>query len=209
MSKLLKYCFDENQYNELNITLMREGKLKEFLNKNYNIVDFLTIYDSMIIPFEEFYGLMPKIAPRFYTVASSQELKKDKMEIVISLVNFTSNNIQRYGISSRYYKELFEKNILSQTNIIVRESLFRLPKDVSNPVLMIGTGTGVAPFISFMQQNYKLILDSKPYYKTYLYFGSKNKDSDFIYEEEIRDYINKSALKELKAAFSRDQVNYF
>ena len=66
IEKFLKYCFNENQYNEMSLLLLREGLMREFLSKNYNIVDFLKKYDSINIPFIEFYIIMPKISVKNY-----------------------------------------------------------------------------------------------------------------------------------------------
>lgn len=67
---------------------------------------------------------------------------------------------------------------------------------------MICTGTGIAPFISFMQE---LDFINKKPYETYLIFGSKNKDADYLFEDEIKEYLNTGVLKEMHCAFSRDQ----
>lgn len=208
LEKLLKYCFDEDQYASIQNILKRDNKLNEFLAKNYNIVDFLAAYDSINLPFIEFYNLMPKIAPRFYTVASSPNYTKGKFEIIISLLEWKGvNNQTKFGLTSNYYKNaLMEQNSKQiNTRIIVRESNFKLPKNLNDPMMFICTGTGIAPFISFFQE----FSHNSHNGELTLLFGSKNKNYDFIYEEEINLFLEKQIIKKLYTAFSRDQETKF
>lgn len=201
--------------------LKRENKLNEFLSKNYNILDFLSVYDSINLPFLQFYEIMPKITPRFYTVASSPKLKKNKIEIIISLMEWKAmNNQTRFGLTSSYFKSIYEDLKMNPSHkctskLIIRESSFRLPPHHAHPMLMICTGTGIAPFISFCQEfeyhrgNSCLsnISEGNNFNinPSILYFGSKNKNFDFIYEEDIKMYINQDILSKVYTAFSRDK----
>lgn len=65
LEKLLKYCNDEDQYEMLQNVLKKDNKMQEFLTKNYNIIDFLNLYDSINVPFLDFYNIMPKITVRY------------------------------------------------------------------------------------------------------------------------------------------------
>ena len=213
VEKFLKFCFDEDQFEALQNTLKKENKLKDFLAKNYSIVDFLSAYDSINLPFVEFYNIMPKITPRFYTVASSPNYTKGKLEIIISLLEWKGvNNQTRYGLTSNYYKNALEnfKKSHSQvtTRLIVRESNFKIPANPEHPVIMICTGTGIAPYISFFQEfenNLNQNLAVNATHNNVLIFGSKNRKYDFIYENEITNYSSKNIIKKLYTAFSRDQ----
>lgn len=204
----LKFCFDEDQYDDLQNMIKKENKLNEFLSKNYNILDFLTIFDSINMSFLEFFNIMPKIIPRFYTVASSPNYTKNKLEIIISLVEWKSNGALRYGLTSNYYKNVYENFKLNQdkikTKIIIRESSFKIPKSVNSSLIMICTGTGIAPYISFLQE-FAASSELNPLsYQSMLIFGSKNKKFDFIYENELSEFIQKDVLKKMHTAFSRD-----
>jgi sulfite reductase alpha subunit-like flavoprotein len=215
LEKLSKYCFDEDQYQSLMAIIQKESKLEDFLSKNLNIVDFLNTYDSINMTFLEFYSIIPKITPRFYTVASSPNKDKNRLDIIISLVQWKGINDQkRYGITSNYYKSITENFTKKEytTKIFVRESNFRLPKCPSN-LTMICTGTGIAPFISFFQEFECSINNSAgechSKHHSVLLFGSKNKNFDFIYEKEISDYQSQGVVHQVLTAFSRDSDKKF
>ena len=88
--------------------------------------------------------------------------------------------------------------------IYVRRSQFRLPNRVQTPIIMVGPGTGVAPFRGFIQERALQKEQGKPVGQTHLYFGCRNKDKDFIYREELEKYVEDGVLT-LHTAFSRDQ----
>ena len=88
--------------------------------------------------------------------------------------------------------------------IYVRRSQFRLPNRVQTPVIMVGPGTGVAPFRGFVQERALQKEQGKPVGETHLYFGCRNKEKDFIYREELEKYVEDGVLT-LHTAFSRDQ----
>lgn len=132
---------------------------------------------------------------------------KNSLEIAISLVahehQLGKNSEKRYGLASNYYLKMNENwafNKLHQTRLLVRESNFKLPLNSNVPIVMICTGTGIAPFISFLQE----LKSNNSKRNTYLLFGSKNSDSDFIYKDEIASYCDEGYLKEFDAIFSRD-----
>jgi NADPH-ferrihemoprotein reductase len=215
IEKLLKFCFDEDQYDNLVNMIKKENKMNEFLNKNFNINDFLLMYDSVKIPFLEFYELMPKILPRFYTVASSPNFIKGRVEIIISLLSWKGPSGETcFGLASNYYKNIFENfNFLNKkftTKLIIRESSFKLPKETTTPILMIATGTGIAPYISFLQEfTHQKCEKNKECHHSTLIFGSKNKKFDFLYEEHLDKYLQEKTLYKIYTAFSRDQENKF
>merc|ERR1719445_2220167 len=88
--------------------------------------------------------------------------------------------------------------------IYVRRSQFRLPNRVQTPIIMVGPGTGVAPFRGFIQERALQKEQGKPVGQTHLYFGCRNKDKDFIYREELEKFVEDEVLT-LHTAFSRDQ----
>lgn len=172
---------------------------------------------------------MPKITviqfliikqPRYYTVASSKNYRKDNVNIAISLVEWDTNinkkAEKRFGLASNFFKELYDnycndKNYLNEINIkiLVKPSVFRLPKENEYPLLMIGTGTGVVPYIAFLEEKLSNVNSvDKVFRESILFFGSKNREFDFIFKEDMEKYKELGLYSDLKTAFSRDQVNY-
>lgn len=96
-----------------------------------------------------------------------------------------------------------------KTRIFIRESSFKLPLSVETPLLMICTGTGIAPYISFLQEHHhnKHARNMETHH-SYLIFGSKNRNYDYIYEDELNQHLGNNILHKLTTAFSRDQVIY-
>lgn len=202
LTKIKKFIADEEQYKKICNIIDNKDLLNEFLSKRYNIIDLIAEYNSIYVPFNSLIKILPKMFPRYYTVASSPNNKKNKFDIAITLVNWkNSQNKEVYGLTSNYLNYLFSNGKTDSLRIMVKGSSFKLPNDLNTPMLMMCTGTGIAPFISFLQE---MNFIGKQPYETYLIFGSKNRKSDFIFESELNEYKNKKVLTELHGAFSRD-----
>ena len=211
LTKLVIYLTDNNQKNKVNEIINDDNKLSEFLSKNYNIYDFIKEYNSLKLSLQELYEIFPLISPRYYTCASSYKKNNNIIEIIITLVSYKDpqGNI-RYGMTSNYIYELYKSKLYKNNdiyiNIALKESEFKLPFHLQTPILMICTGSGIAPFISFLQEFESIKnKNNNINYETYLIFGSMNKKNDFIYEKELEEYKKNGILKEYYTAFSRDQ----
>lgn len=90
--------------------------------------------------------------------------------------------------------------------LFIRRSLFHLPTDASIPLILIGPGTGVAPFIGFLEERSELISSGIAVGEAILYYGCRQRSKDFIYSDELETYVKRGALTSLKVAFSRDQT---
>ena len=209
LAKIVIYLTDVNQKNKITEIINDEKKLEEFLSKRYNISDFIKEYDSLQLSLQDLSEIFPTITPRYYTCASSNNKKNNTIELIITLVSWKGpKNDQRYGLTSNYFNDLYksksylEKDVM--VNISLKESVFKLPSDLSTPILMMCTGSGIAPFVSFLEElEYNKKDDKK--YETYLIFGSMNKNNDFIFEKELEKKKKKGVLTEYYTAFSRDQ----
>ena len=205
LNKIKKFIADEEQYKEICSIIESKEKLNEFLSQRYNIVDLITKYNSVYIPFTSLMKILPKISPRYYTIASSPNHISNKLDIAITLVSWNNyKGERRYGLTSNYFNTLYQNNSKESLRVVIKKSSFKLPEQLSTPMMMICTGSGIAPFISFLQE---LDKRNEKGYQTYLIFGSKNKQSDFIFEDELKQYQNKGVLTELNEAFSRDDQN--
>ena len=208
LSKLVIYLTDVNQKNKITEIINDEKKLGEFNSKRYNISDFIKEFDSLQLSLQDLAEIFPTIAPRYYTCASSNNKKNNTIELIITLVSWKGpKNDLRYGLTSNFFNDLFKsKSFLEKdefVNISLKESAFSLPLILSTPMLMMCTGSGIAPFISFLEEIEFNKKDEK--IETYLIFGSMNKKNDFIFEKELEEFKKKGVLTEYYTAFSRDQ----
>ena len=215
LSKLINYLTDANQKNKANEIINDEKKLSEFLSKNYNIAEFIKEFNSLKLTLQGLCEIFPIISPRYYSCCSSYKKNNNIIEIIITLVSFKGPTGEiKYGMTSNYINELFKSKSFQSNDEYVKISFkdteFKFPFHLQTPMLMIGTGSGIAPFISFLQE-FESIKNNNTNmnFETYLIFGSMNKNNDFIFEKELEEFKQKGALKEYFTAFSRDQDKKF
>ena len=207
---LINHLTDASQRVQITNIFNNEKLMKEFLSKRYNILDFIKEFNSLKLTFQDLADILPTILPRFYTCSSSNNKKNNTIELVISLVSWKGpKGDKRYGLTSNYFNELYKsKSYLEKDEFVhinLRESNFTLPEDLSTPMLMMCTGSGIAPFISFLEELEIKKSDKK--YETYLIYGAMNKKNDFIFEKELEEFKKNGILTEYYTAFSRDQEN--
>merc|ERR1719369_504493 len=153
--------------------------------------------------------LLPKLQPRFYSISSSSKVHKETVHVTAVVIEYeTPTGRTNKGVCTTWMKPMIpdEENeeVVHRVPIYVRRSQFRLPNRVQTPIIMIGPGTGLAPFRGFIQERAWQKEQGKPVGETHLYFGCRNKDKDFIYREELEKYVEDGVLI-LHTAFSRDQ----
>ena len=170
-----------------------------------NYVEIHQIWDALLenpeVNFtpQELCHLMMPLLPRFYSIASSQKVCDEEVHLTIASLEYVSNDHLRHGVCTRY---LLHTNKIDDPVIpiyIQPSHGFKLPENTSVPIIMVGPGTGVAPFRSFMQERIK---DGSE--KNWLFFGEWNRAYNFFYEEEWMQWEAAGKLR-LDLAFSRDQ----
>lgn len=182
---------------KLNQIISNEFDLKEY-SKNTPIVDMILQYPA-IITAEEFLSCLRPLTPRLYSIASSQEEVGNEAHITVGVVKYLKNGKKRYGGASGYLSFLKEND---EVKIFIEPNdRFRLPASVV-PIIMIGCGTGIAPFRAFMQQREA---DSAKG-KNWLFFGNQHFISDFLYQTEWQHYVKTGLLTQIDLAWSRDQA---
>lgn len=140
-----------------------------------------------------------KLQPRLYSIASSYNANPDEIHITVAQVEYKTDKRERLGVCSNYLANLDEDG---EAQIFIDENIsFRLPEDPLIPIIMIGAGTGVAPYRAFLQE--RALSDVKG--KNWLFFGERNFTSDFIYQTEWQRYKKNGLLTHIDVAFSRDQ----
>ena len=173
-------------------------QLKDFCNER-QLWDFLKEFSSLDADINECLPIFALLLPRFYSIASSQKKDANKIDLLIAYFKYTSNKQLRRGVASHYLCELAPINSPEIAMYIHPSKDFTLPSDPTTPIIMIGPGTGVAPYRGFMQER----IANQAKGKNWLFFGDWHKAHDFYYSEYWQGLEKENHLK-LSLAFSRD-----
>jgi sulfite reductase (NADPH) flavoprotein alpha-component len=164
------------------------------------VIDFLVEHPSVKFEPQEFVALLPKLQPRLYSIASSLRIFPGAVHFIVDVVKYSSHGRTRKGVCSTF---LADRCSDSSAPIYPTASKFRLPEDRDAPIIMVGPGTGVAPFRAFLQERQAIGARGK----TWLFFGSQREKSDFFYREDFEQFMADGFLTRLDTAFSRDQAH--
>ena len=167
--------------------------------KQWQLIDLLRRYPTTWDA-ECLVAALRPLAPRLYSIASSQEQADEEVHITVAHLGFARDGEARWGSGSHYLCDLAEG---SRAPVFVEPNeRFRLPKDADSDVIMIGPGTGVAPFRAFLQQRQTAGASGR----NWLFFGNPHRHSDFLYQIEWLQALKEGTLTRLDVAFSRDQA---
>ncbi|EGR0267710.1 assimilatory sulfite reductase (NADPH) flavoprotein subunit [Vibrio alginolyticus] len=176
-----------------------KDKLREY-SANTQIVDVLAEKKTKLAA-DELIGLLRRLTPRLYSIASSQEEVDEEVHLTVALVEYEQNDEKRYGGASSFLAQRLEEG--DEVKVFVEHNNnFKLPEDDSTPIIMVGPGTGIAPFRSFIQERENRDAEGK----NWLFFGDRTFTQDFLYQVEWQKYLKSGVLSRLDVAFSRDQV---
>jgi sulfite reductase (NADPH) flavoprotein alpha-component len=164
------------------------------------IVDFLLEHPSARFAPEEFVGLLTKLQPRLYSVASSLKAYPDQVHFIVDVVGYESHGRLRKGVCSSFLAERADEAPVPVFPSVAKH--FHLPEDPETPIIMIGPGTGVAPFRAYLQERKALGAQGR----NWLFFGSQHEKCDFAYGEEFAALKKEGILTRLDCAWSRDQL---
>lgn len=186
-------------------TLTGEARLKDeaaqtaFLVAGRHVIDLLETFPHRLTP-EQLAGLLRPLAPRSYSIASSRKAVEEAAHLLVSPVRYDAHGRRRHGVAS---VDLADRRKAGGTVEVFLKpnSHFRLPADPSRKVLMIGPGTGVAPFRGFLQERDATGATGG----NWLVFGGRTYTHDFLYQLEWQDFLQRGVLTHLDVAFSRDQ----
>ena len=163
------------------------------------LIDLVTEYPADFSDGEEFVTVLKKLQPRLYSIASSPNAHPGEVHLTIAIVRYHSHGRERGGVCSTFFADRAEG--LQPGVFVHHNKAFRLVDDDNAPVIMVGPGTGVAPFRAFLEERRLRGAAGK----NWLFFGNPHRETDFLYEEEFVSMQKDGILTHLDLAFSRDQ----
>ena len=164
------------------------------------VIDFLIEHPSARFAPQELVGLLTKLQPRLYSVASSLRAYPDEVHFIVDVVRYESHGRLRKGVCSSFLAERADDVPVPVFPSVAKH--FHLPEDPDTPIIMIGPGTGVAPFRAYLQE--RKVTGAKG--KNWLFFGAQHEKCDFAYREDFEGFTKEGILTRLDCAWSRDQA---
>ena len=165
------------------------------------VIDFLNEHPSAKFSPEEFVGLLTKLQPRLYSVASSLRAFPDQVHFIVDVIRYESHGRERKGVCSSFMAERAENVPVPVYPSSAKH--FHLPENLDLPIIMVGPGTGVAPFRAFLQERHALGAKGK----NWLFFGAQRESCDYAYKEDFDQFKRGGLLTRLDCAWSRDQAH--
>ncbi|MBQ4889638.1 assimilatory sulfite reductase (NADPH) flavoprotein subunit [Shewanella sp. MMG014] len=165
----------------------------------HQLADLITQY-PVTIDADKLVALLRPLTPRLYSIASSQAEVESEVHLTVALVEDEREGQTRFGGASHFLASAEEGQTVKV--YVEPNKHFRLPENNDTPVIMVGPGTGVAPFRAFMQQRAADGVESD----SWLFFGNPHFEQDFLYQVEWQQYLKSGELSRLDVAFSRDQA---
>jgi len=201
---------DEAERSEIEHLLSKEGKesMRGLQKETVTYADLLKKFPGAKMSLEYLVDYVPRIKPRLYSIASSQEMHENMLHLCIVKEDWTTpGGIYRHGLSTGYLKNLSlgEKPDFVATR--VNAAGITIPDTHRPPIIMVGLGTGLAPFRAFIEDREVARIRGEEIGPMALFFGARYRATDFTYGSELEDYHSsgKGVLTNLVTAFSRDQ----
>ncbi|MFM5858110.1 assimilatory sulfite reductase (NADPH) flavoprotein subunit [Aeromonas veronii] len=166
------------------------------------VVDVLKRFPTALTA-EQLLGLLRPLTPRLYSIASAQSEVEEEVHLTVGVVRYPQEDgTVRSGAASSYLADRLIED--GEVRVFVEHNdNFRLPTNPDTPVIMVGPGTGIAPFRAFMQEREAQGAEGK----NWLFFGNPHFTQDFLYQVEWQRYVKSGLLSKISLAFSRDQAN--
>ncbi len=181
--------------------LLEEGneeKLKEYITGR-DLVDAARDFGPFEGTAAEFTALLRKIPARLYSIASSLKANDEEVHLTIGAVRYDAHGRERQGVCSILCAERLQPGDTLPVYIQHNQN-FKLPQDPDTPIIMVGPGTGIAPFRSFMQEREEMGANGN----SWLFFGDQHFVTDFLYQTEWQKWLKDGVLTKMDVAFSRD-----
>lgn len=181
-------------------TAVGGSTLREVLIKDYEVRHLIGKKPDAPMAVPAFIESLRKLQPRLYSIASSIKAHPDEVHLCVGAVRYNTEGVQHKGVASTF---LADRLGIDETTGIYFHAAnhFRLPADRTKPVIMVGPGTGIAPFRAFLEEREATGAPGK----NWLFFGDQKRATDFLYHDQVIAWVQKGLLTRLDTAFSRDQ----
>jgi sulfite reductase (NADPH) flavoprotein alpha-component len=164
-------------------------------------IDLVTDYPGVVTEPQQLFHVLQRLVPRMYSIASSQRVHEDNVQVTVRVIRYETHGRSRQGVASGQLGE--RAAVGARLPIFLHANgNFRLPEDTSAPVIMIGPGTGVAPFRAFLEERQATGQTGD----NWLFFGDQREKMDYLYRDQFHAMKKDGVLTRLDTAFSRDQA---
>ncbi len=175
-----------------------EEKVKAYA-AGRDLLDLIRDFGPWTVSAQEFTAILRKLPPRLYSIASSFAANPDEVHLTIGAVRYEANGRDRKGVCSTLVAERLQPG--DTLPIYLQQNKhFKLPENPETPIIMVGPGTGVAPFRAFMQEREEIGASGK----SWMFFGDQHFVTDFLYQTEWQKWLKEGVLTKMDVAFSRD-----
>ncbi|AQS37952.1 sulfite reductase (NADPH) alpha subunit [Shewanella psychrophila] len=182
------------------VSISDDKELTRQFVRNNQLADLVSNYSAEVTSTQLLAMLRP-ITPRLYSIASSQSEVESEVHLTVALVEDKREGESRFGGASQFLAQADEG---AEVKVYVEPNKhFRLPESPETPVIMVGPGTGIAPFRAFMQERAAQGIEGN----SWLIFGNPHFEQDFLYQTEWQQYLKDGSLSRIDLAFSRDQAH--
>ena len=188
---------------ELEALLQPENKpqLQDYLHGR-ELIDVLQQFPTAGLTADALVSVMRKLPPRLYSIASSPKAHENEVHLTVGVVRYDTHGRKRKGVCSTFLAEGVQEG--DKVDVFVTPNKhFKVPADPDAPLIMVGPGTGIAPFRAFIEERQATGAKGK----NWLFFGDQHYLTDFLYQTEWQGYLKDGLLTKLDVAFSRDQKN--
>jgi sulfite reductase (NADPH) flavoprotein alpha-component len=195
------------RYSELAENSKLENLLKpdnKFLLNEYisgrDLADLISEFPAKQINPDALVALTRKLPPRLYSIASSQKAHPDAVNLTVAVVRYDAHGRERKGVCSTFLADRLAKGQKAEV-FVTPNKHFKLPENPETPIIMVGPGTGIAPFRAFIEERAAIGANGR----SWLFFGDQHFLTDFLYQLEWKEYLADGKLTRMDLAFSRDQ----
>jgi sulfite reductase (NADPH) flavoprotein alpha-component len=197
---LKKYnAFAQSEKIETLLNPENKAALDDYL-RGREVIDMLTDFPVPGLAASDFCGTLRKLLPRLYSIASSPKAHPGEVHLTVAVLRYHSHGRDREGVCSTYTADRVNEGGTMPV-FLHYDKNFKLPEDGDTPIIMVGPGTGIAPFRAFVEERAAIGATGK----SWLFFGDQHQATDYLYGDEWERYVGDGKLSRIDLAFSRDQ----